>query len=160
MIRTLRTAAIGGLSALLISGTGWAQTPEGKITTLVDDNGALAGKFEIDTAVPQSAGFSLIGLTPTAVVDPAASRITFASLANYLDENNNLKPGFALGGSPFWWFSDMSLDEYRDPAKKMLRIWARTEMSLGFADGGADKPDRVGFGFATELLGNSDYRLD
>lgn len=162
MDRSNRFGLVGLILALLAAPLpALAQTPAGPpTTTITSQNAELAGKFVVDTAIPQAPGFSVIGLSPSNVVDPGASRVSVFSFANYLDADNNLKPGFALGGSPYWWFNHITLDGYRKGTTWAERALARTEVSLGFADGGAGKPDKLGLGFNVELLDNADYRLD
>jgi hypothetical protein len=123
-------------------------------------DGVTVRQTEIDTSIPESPGFSVIGLSPTQVIDPSAGRITAAGLASYVDEKGNLKPGFALGGAPYLWFrSDLTLMEYRK-FKGVEAVLARTQLSLGFAEGGDGKADKIGIGFSAELLGHGDYRKD
>jgi len=110
---------------------------------------------EIDTSIPETPGFAVIDLTPTTVIDPSALRAKSIDLASYIDENGDLKPGLAIAGAPYFWFNHQKLSEYREAVKDnwALGAWARTSLSLGYAQTDEGKADRVGLGFATELLG-------
>jgi hypothetical protein len=120
----------------------------------------LAGSFDVDASIPDAPGFAVIGVSPTQIVDPSSTRITFASLINYLDENGKLKPGVALGGSPYWWFNPReTLKSYQD-AGGFEHVIARTTVSVGYAASEANSPTRVGLGFHTDLLDAGDYRMD
>lgn len=124
-------------------------------------SGALtANAAEIDVSIPESPGFAVIGFSPTQVVDPSATRITVASAASYVDGNGNLKPGFALGGTPYLWLHPhLTLEQYRD-LKGIAGILKRTQVTAGFAEGGDGQPDKVGLGFTFDVLNDGDYRHD
>ncbi len=110
---------------------------------------------EIDTSIPETPGFAVIDLTPTTVIDPSALRAKSFDLASYIDENGEVKPGLAIAGAPYFWFNHQKLSDYQKAVKNnwALAAWARTSVSLGYAQTGDGKADRVGVGFATELLG-------
>lgn len=158
--RLMKLAALLGGLALGLALPAFAQDTE-PTYAWIDKSGELAGAFELDTAVPDSPGFSAIGLQPSAILDPGGGRVKVFDLVNYLDEDGNLKSGFALGGTPFWWLRpDYRLDSYRNDLGRWGRAFARTEISLGFSDGGDGKADKLGLGFRTDLLDGSDYRMD
>lgn len=129
-------------------------------TSLIAHNADLAGSYEIDTAIPAAPGFAVIGLSPTDVIDPGQSRVTFASVVNYLDAHSDMKSGLALGGTPYWWFNRTTLSDYRATGGGLERIFARTEVSAGYVRGDSGEPSRLGLGFSTELLNSGDYRLN
>lgn len=114
---------------------------------------------EIDTSIPEAPGFAVVGVTPTTVIDPSASRITLSTIAGYVDGNGNLKPGLAFGGLPYLWLHpNLTLTQYRNlpPFEALL---ARTQFSAAFADGGDGQPDKIGVGLTVDVFGN-DYRHD
>ncbi|WP_143324156.1 hypothetical protein [Caulobacter sp. X] len=163
--KTLRRAAVLAFGALAAA---VAQGAPGQ--ALAQDKGPAARALEIDTTIPSAPGFAVIDLSPTSIIDPGAARVSFASLLSHVDENGNLKPGFAVGGTPYFWLHPgVSLLEYKS-ASRFERILARTEISLGYAGGQASKPNKIGLGFTTELLEGrrqagewldpTDYRLD
>lgn len=142
----LTAAALAPMPAL-------AQAPDG-------GDMLKANAAELDTAIPEAPGFAVIGFSPTQVVDPSASRITLASLVNYVDEKGNLKPGLAVGGIPYLWLNpSLTLNQYR-ALRGFDAVMARTQVSAGYAEGGEGMANRLGFGFTTELFNDSDYRHD
>ncbi len=150
------------LAAIAFGDTAVAQSAEGnEDIVLKEKNTDLIGSFDIDTTIPDSPGFAAIGVDPASVLDPGVDPITFASLTQFLDEDRNLKSGFALGGSPYWWGNDRKrLWDYRHNTSPLERIAARASISAAFADGGEAKTDKLGFGIKTDLLDDNDYRLD
>ncbi|MEI9891345.1 MAG: hypothetical protein WDN45_13115 [Caulobacteraceae bacterium] len=136
-----------------------ATADAGQILSFLNQSPELAGQYNLDTAIPEAPGFTVMGLTPSKVVDPGVARVSFASLTSYLDEKGNLKPGFALGGSPYWWFNHTTLGDYQDTSR-FLRLWARTQISAGYGGGDSSTPQKIGLGFSTEILDSADYRRD
>lgn len=121
-------------------------------------NQELIGSYDIDTTIPESPGFAVVDVNPTSVLDPGMTPISFASLSTFLDDNNNLQPGFALGGAPYWWLNrSKRLDDYRDNSGRLERLAANSSLSLAFAEGGDTGPDRLGIGISVNLIGG-DYR--
>lgn len=164
MLTRAIAAAFVGLSCAQIA---YAQSPTPTLSEQEKDiveghNTDLVGEFDLDTSIPDSPGFAAIGLSPTKVLDPGVEPVTYAALAQFLDDDHNLKTGFALGGTPYWWFNRKKrLDHYQSSSMTtgLERVLARTTVSIGFVDGG-ENPDRVGIGLKTDLLNDSDYRLD
>jgi hypothetical protein len=132
---------------------------------LTSDQSAAASRLnakamEMDTAIPESPGFAVIGLTPTQVIDPSATRVTLSTIAGYVDEKGNLKPGFAVGGTPYLWLNpNLTLRGYRD-LTGISKVLARTQVTAGVADGGDGQPDKLGVGFTFDVLDGGDYRRD
>lgn len=113
-------------------------------------------KRDIDTSIPQAPGFAVIDLKPEAVVDPSLERMTMLSALQYFDDEGNLKPGFALSVRPYLWFTDETLVDYQSKSTNpVYGAFARATVSVGFADGGDGKRDRLGLGFSTELIGRT-----
>jgi hypothetical protein len=132
--------------------------PDERVVRVVNEQ--LIGTFDIETTIPEAPGFSIVDANPTNVLDPGAAPITFASFTNFLDEDNNLKPGFALGGTPYWWLNrNKELQDYRSNAKLLERWAANTSISIAFAEGGESSFDRIGVGVSVNLIGG-DYRRD
>ncbi len=164
LVSTLALA--GGLTLQSLASAhaqaGGPTTPEEE-QVIRSKNPDLIGSFDIDTSIPDAPGFAVIGVEPASVLDPGIEPITFASLNQFLDEDNNLKTGFAVGGTPYWWFNrEKKLADYRDDKQTgwLERVAARASISAAFADGGESKTDRLGFGVKTDLLDDGDYRRD
>jgi hypothetical protein len=127
---------------------------------------------EIDTTIPDTPGFAVIGLTPATVIDPGAFRVASFDITNYVDDKGKLKPGLAIAGTPYFWFNHSTLSQYRAAVEGSWAtgVLARTSVSLGYTKAADGKTDLIGLGFATELLGDqkqpgkptlyADYRLD
>lgn len=98
----------------------------------------------INTDVPQSAGFALLGVTPEKVIDPQGGKEFGAALLQGLDQNGNFHSGFALDTRPFLW----GQGEYIEERNLRSRILSGFKFSFASTEGvdDEDKASRYGLG--------------
>jgi hypothetical protein len=66
-----------------------------------------------DYSIPESPGFTIIGMTPEDVVHPRTLRDFAVALKDGVDESGRFKTGIALDFTPFQWFMrDQTMGEY------------------------------------------------
>jgi len=148
------------MNVLLCTSLALACATAPAVAFAADPNGTPARAVELDLSIPEAPGFAVIDLKPSSVVDPAAQRVTAVQALGYVDQAGNLKPGFALSVSPYFWvFRSVTLDHYQTTSL-VERVLGRLQASAGFAEGGEGARDRYGLGFTTELLDAGDYRMD
>ncbi|MBK7934588.1 MAG: hypothetical protein KA956_12645 [Pyrinomonadaceae bacterium] len=147
-----------------------------------------AKKDAADLSVPDSPGFTILGLTPQTVIRPGTPREFATALINSLDENGNFQTGVAIDTAPFLLLfgDDVTLGEYRggikrDASGNMVRdpsgniIWnknnpsgyftrmlSRTQFSLATTKGTTedDKSAKIAAGVRFTLFDYGDPRLD
>jgi hypothetical protein len=119
-------------------------------------NGAL------DTSVPESPAFTLLGLSPSTVTRPAAPRGLASSLLNGVDKNGNIQSGLALDTAPYMllYGNKVLLQQYRD--NRVVRVLTRTQLSVATTRGtsDADKSARVGLGANVTIFDKGDPRAN
>ena len=136
------------------------------------------GKSEaLDLSVPESPGFTILGLNPQTVVRPASPREFVTSLINSLDENGNIQNGVAIDMAPYLLLSRgrLTLADYRDldrsrqiergifkPRFSLERFFSRVQFSLATTKGGSseDKSSRIGTGLHFTIFDFGDPRMD
>ena len=160
LTRILPNIAFSAILSCLFVQNALAQDETNEEIVLNAQNETLIGGWDIDTSIPEAPGFSIIDANPSNVIDPNVAPVTFAQFTTFLDDENNLKPGFAIGGTPYWWFNrNKTLDDYRDEKTTgtFERFLANISVSSAFAEGGETDFDRVGIGLTANLFGE-DYR--
>jgi hypothetical protein len=123
---------------------------------------AQAAQNEIlDLSVPESSGFTILGLTPQTVVRPASPRPFATSLLNGVDPHGNFQAGIAFDLAPYPLFAGarITLDQYRK--SRRLRLLSNTQVSFAATKGvgDSDKAIRIGMGFQYTLFDKGDPRL-
>jgi hypothetical protein len=146
---------------------------------LATDQKFIQDKY--DYSIPESPGFTIIGLTPEDVIHPRTLRDFVVSLKDGVDESGRFKTGIALDFTPFQWFlrdqslgdylradsGDLDLDALQLAAKKVPKrryfnsnMLANTSVSIGTSQGtgDADESLNLGIGLHVPLIDHSDGR--
>lgn len=115
----------------------------------------------LDLSMPESPGFTILGLTPQTVVRPASPRPFVTSLLNGVDPQGNFQSGLAFDIAPYSIFARtrMLLKEYRN--SRRIRLLSNTQVAFATTKGvgDSDKSIRVGIGFQFTLFDKGDPRL-
>jgi hypothetical protein len=134
-----------------------------------------------DYSIPESPGFTIIGMTPEDVVHPRTLRDFAVALKDGVDESGRFKTGIALDFTPFQWFlrnqtledylrvdsGDLDLDKLQLAAKKPQKrryfnsnMLANTSVSIGTTQGTGDedKSINLGLGLHVPIIDHSDGR--
>lgn len=127
-----------------------------------------ADPFKINTSLPDYPALALLGTEDSAITNVATPEDFGAQVLSQFSEDGSLNLGLAVGGSPFWWFSErsISLQEYETELSSLQRILARTTVSLGAIQ--LDDSDsamasdgfQTAIGFSTEILNQADPRMN
>lgn len=123
-------------------------------------------KAALDLSVPESPGFTILGLTPQDVIRPASPRKFATALLSSIDANGNLQNGIAVDTVPYLLLAGDSLtkEKYREKTTNgyLRRLFARTQFSLATTKGTSedDKSARIGSGVHVTLFDYGDPRLD
>jgi hypothetical protein len=116
----------------------------------------------IDLSVPESPGFTILGLTPQAVVRPATPLELATSLLNGVDQNGNFQTGVAIDTAPYLLFfgNGVTILDYR--GSYVTRLFSRSQFSFATTKGTSegDKAARLGLGYHLTLFDNGDPRQD
>jgi hypothetical protein len=98
----------------------------------------------IDTEVPQSSGFALLGVSPDKVIEPSSGRDFSVALLQGFDENGNFQSGFAVETRPYSW----GQDEYISEQSEKERILSGFKLTLAStaAVSDEDNANRYGLG--------------
>tara|TARA_R110001606_G_scaffold174123_1_gene320726 strand:- start:200 stop:1522 length:1323 start_codon:yes stop_codon:yes gene_type:complete len=122
-------------------------------------------KFKIDTSMPAYPATALLSGSNVEVENFSTSEDFGLRFVNLFSPEGKLKPGFAYGATPYWWFNrNISSDLYRKHYS--TRIFARTQLSLAAISlpGSETNTDSdglsVGLGLVTEFLDSADPRFD
>jgi hypothetical protein len=115
----------------------------------------------IDLSVPESPAFTVLGVTPNAVVRPGTPREFASSLLNGLDKNGNFQTGLAIDTAPFMLFNgqNITLQDYND--YYLTRLLSRTQFSMAATKGAAadDTATRLALGLNITLWDKGDARV-
>lgn len=131
----------------------------------------------LDLSVPESPGFTILGLNPQNVVRPASPREFVTSLINSLDANGNIQHGIAIDIVPYLLLSRgrLTLSDYRNldrnkeikpgifkPRFSIERFFSRIQFSLATTKGSSseDKSARIGTGLHFTIFDKGDPRMD
>ncbi|MBW2274167.1 MAG: hypothetical protein JRG96_12915 [Deltaproteobacteria bacterium] len=116
--------------------------------------------LKLDLAVPESPGFTALGLTPENVQRPATIREFATGLLSGLDKNGNFQVGLAIDVAPYMMIrgDQLTIRKYRNST--FHRYMARTQLSLATTKGTSknDKSLRLGLGLRTTLWDRGDPR--
>lgn len=169
-MRTSFPAAIA--VALLAPGIAGAQVNDAALPKAADPD-PPAAQAAIDTTIPENPGFAVIALTPTNVIDPSSMRVSSFNISDFIDDDGKAKTGLAFAFSPYFWANRherLSTYQKKVASDWLTRALSLTTVSVGYVRKEDGKPERLGFGFATELLGKTggpdgkpvfaDFRLD
>ena len=160
--------------SLLVAGfmattPGFAQDETNETEKVIFGEFGNPADFKIDTSMPQYPAAALLGQADSVVNNVATPEDFGMQLLNQFGEDGDLELGFAIGGNPYWWFgrnSSMTFREYAADDKKLSRILARTNVSVGaiqLSTGTTLQPSegyRVAFGASTEFFDSADARMD
>ena len=136
---------------------------------------------QYDYSIPESPGFTIIGMTPEDVVHPRTLRDFGVALKDGVDESGRFKTGIALDFTPFQWFmrnqrldeylridsGDLDLDKLQLAAQQVPRrryfnsnMLANTSVSIGTTQGTGDGDESInlGIGLHVPLIDQSDGR--
>jgi hypothetical protein len=136
---------------------------------------------EYDYSIPESPGFTIIGMTPEDVVHPRTLRDFAVSLKDGVDESGKFKTGIALDFTPFQWFmreqtleqylradsGDLDLTGLQLAAKQVPKrryfnsnMLANTSVSIGTTQGTGDDDEslNLGIGLHVPIIDKSDGR--
>lgn len=121
-----------------------------------------ANNSSLDTSVPASPAFTILGLTPNTITRPASPRKLATSLLNGVDQNGNFQAGIAIDTAPYMliYGNGITLQNYRN--NRVVRFLARTEFSLATAKGASesDKSARIATGLHFTIFDRGDPRTD
>lgn len=149
-----------------------------KLAETVANKKKEVDKEAADLSVPESPGFTILGLTPQTVIRPATPREFATAIINSLDENGNFQSGVAIDTAPYLLFfgNNVTLGEYRGNFRSkdrttivkkptlgyMNRLFSRTQFSLATTKGTTadDKSAKIGAGLHVVLFDYGDPRLD
>ena len=102
----------------------------------------------VDLAVPESPGFTVLGLTPETVTRPSSAQQFATALLSGVDKNGNFQSGIAIDAQPYllWSGESITWGRYRDHWP--IRFLSRAQFSLATAKGATDedKSVRIGMG--------------
>jgi hypothetical protein len=119
-------------------------------------------EVEIDLSVPESPGFTVLGLTPQTVIRPTTPREFATSLLNGVDDKGNFQSGIAIDTVPYLLFfgNDLTLEQYRKSFGTQLL--SRTQLSLATTKGTGDqdKSVRLALGLHATIFDKGDPRKD
>jgi hypothetical protein len=138
---------------------------------------------ELDFSIPESPGFTILGLNPQEVTRPATPREFATALINSIDRNGNFQTGIAIDVAPFQLLLDVNRDEdyidfqekdeagkvreakdkKREPLKHYFtRFLWRTQFSLATTKGTTedDKSARLGTGLNLTFFDFGDPNTD
>jgi hypothetical protein len=136
---------------------------------------------QYDYSIPESPGFTIIGMTPEDVVHPRTLRDFAVALKDGVDESGRFKTGIALDFTPFQWFlRDQKLGEYlrldsgdidlaklqragqQVPRRRYFNsnMLANTSVSIGTTQGTGDGDEslNLGIGLHVPIIDQSDGR--
>jgi hypothetical protein len=116
--------------------------------------------FMLDYNVPESPGFSVLGVNPNKVVTGTNAKPLVLNLLGQISSNDKLTPGFALDFTPMiFGITFASREDYQDNYLK--RLLANTSISIATVK---DKKDtnstRFGLGFRITLFDGTDVLMD
>lgn len=155
-MRNLLTPTLG--AAMLFPVIAFAAEPSTEGLPKGSEPDPAAAEVKIDTTIPENPGFAVIALTPTNVIDPSAMRISSINISDFIDDDGKPKTGLAFAFSPYFWLNrDERLSVYQRKVEHdwLTRALSLTTLSVGYVRKQDDKPERLGIGFATELLGKT-----
>lgn len=89
-----------------------------------------AYKYKLHYSVPESPGFSVLGVNPNQVMKGSASQEVVLSSANNFLEGNNLDKGIAADFNPYFSLGGRTKGIAEYDKKLLLRILANTQLSF------------------------------
>jgi len=120
----------------------------------------------LDLSIPESPGFTILGLTPQDVTRPATPRAFATALLNSIDRSGNLQSGIAIDTVPYLLVlgDSVTLDKYKEKTTNgyLTRFLSRTQFSLATTKGTSenDKSARIGAGLHITFFDYGDPNLD
>jgi hypothetical protein len=177
--------AAGAAATGLVGPT--AGVPKDENSALVDALKLVLPQYQKDVqdqydySIPESPGFTIIGMTPEDVVHPRTLRDFAVALKDGVDESGRFKTGIALDFTPLQWFmrdqrlseylrvdtGDLDLDSLRLAARQAPRrryfnsnMLANTSVSIGATQGTGDGDESInlGIGLHVPIIDQSDGR--
>jgi hypothetical protein len=105
-------------------------------------------KVSVDLAVPESPGFTVLGLNPETVTRPSSPQQFATALLSGVDKNGNFQSGIAIDTQPYLLWSGESITWARYRDHWSVRFLSRAQFSLATAKGATDedKSARIGMG--------------
>lgn len=144
-----------------------APTPDPNFPTVTPKAKAKAedNAKEVDFSIPESPGFTILGLNPQEVTRPATPREFATSIINSLDRNGNFQSGIALDTAPFQLlYPKTKRKQYIENSVKgfFTRLAWRTQFSLATVKGTTedDKSARLGTGLNMTIFDLGDPTTD
>jgi hypothetical protein len=140
------------------------------LTLLLTGSGAVSAQdtpanitnTTLDTSVPESPAFTVLGLTSTTVTRPSTPRGLASALSSGFDTNGNFQSGLAIDTAPYMLFygNQVSLELFQ--TNPLVRILARTQVSVASVKGtsDADKSAKLAVGFNLTIFDKGDPRGD
>ncbi|HEX8738071.1 MAG TPA: hypothetical protein VF721_22245, partial [Pyrinomonadaceae bacterium] len=157
-------------------------TPTPTVKPITPEEKKEAKTEALDLSIPESPGFTILGLNPQSVVRPTSPREFVAKLINSLDENGNIQNGVAFDMAPYLLLSRgrLTLSDYRNfkkdkennfkkdkdgfriPRFSLERFFSRIQYSLATTKGASseDKSARIGTGLHFTIFDYGDPRMD
>lgn len=116
----------------------------------------------LDMSIPESPGFTILGLTPQEVTRPATPRDFATAIINSIDRYGNLQSGIAIDTAPYRLLRGKQLTIIKYRERYWERFLARTQFSLATTKGTTedDKSARVGAGLNFTLFDFGDPTND
>jgi len=116
---------------------------------------------ELLTAVPENAAFIYLGITPTNISRPGSIRDFGAAVLNLVDENGNVRSGFALEASPWTLIPGLSVPLDRYQSNWLAFVLANTQLSLATTRTSGDEgPTDLAVGLRLTLYDAADPMRD
>ena len=120
---------------------------------------------EVDFSIPESPGFTILGLTPQEITRPATPREFATAIINSLDRNGNFQSGIAIDTAPFQLlYPNTKRKDYTARSMKgfFTRLAWRTQFSLATTKGTTedDKSARLGTGLNMTFFDLGDPSTD
>ena len=116
----------------------------------------------LDTSVPESPAFTVLGVTPSTITRPASPRQLASSLLNGVDKNGNFQTGIALDMALYMLFygNQILLKDYQ--TNRVVQVLSRTQVSLATTKGAsdADKSAKLAIGVNLAIFDKGDPRLN
>jgi len=112
-----------------------------------------------DLAIPESAAFTVLGITPAKVTKPGTLPELAAGVANGVDSHGKLQNGVAIDVNPFRMIygNRLLLENFKDP---VIGTLARTSLSLATTTEAASKTGHAAVGIHFAVIDLSDPHND
>lgn len=155
----------GGGTTQLVSSPAPTPDPNAPTVTPKEKEKAEDDAKEVDFSIPESPGFTILGLTPQEVTRPATPREFATTIINSFDRNGNFQSGIAIDTAPFQLlYPNTNYKNYNEKSLKgfFTRLAWRTQFSLATAKGTTenDKSARLGTGLNMTFFDLGDPSTD